>query len=158
MFEQLFFNLGIPTYMQSIYVTITNTRTINFPKQMPNQIGWIYGISTYCDGVTPDNQTLPTTAQAEDLYTVWKAGQTEFIAAYRVSQLSFFNANGTDQQYQPVNIPSKISLDQSQIINPTGASGFTLMLNLFYIDEASYLNLIKSGRLGTNGLFQQVAR
>lgn len=151
MIEEILFKLGIPTYMESVYTTLTAKAVIRLPKQMPTQIGWIYGLSVYCDGVTPTGETLITTAQSEDLYMVLKAGQTDFIESYRVSQLNISAQNGNDIQYCPVNIPAAISLDQSFWQNPLLITGAEIMLNIYYIDQKSFDVLVAGGWMGING-------
>lgn len=155
--EQVLFRLGIPTYIQSIYVDfpLAAQPVINLPKQLPTQIGWCYGISTDTQGVTPDNTTLITTVEADALYLVFKAGASEFQKSIRMQKLIF--AANVEQRYLPINIPYTVSLDQSYLQNPTGivsavGANKQAKIDLWYIDKKSYITLRKSGYLLANGV------
>lgn len=139
--------LGVPSYMMSIYITLPTSQQQSFEiaKQMPTQIGWIYGISTYVDGFTPENKPLISNSNAESLYLLFKDGGTEFAASKRLSEL-VFQTPVVERDMWYCNIPGNIDLSQSKIQNPqllvgTGA-GECIMLNLYYIDWTSYFNLI----------------
>lgn len=154
--EDTLFKLGIPTYRMPIYVPFGTSPelTIQLPKELPSQIGWIYGLSTLTDNVTPDNQPVISFAQAVNLFLYLKSGQSTFIEAIRIDELMFLSATGVNWRYYPVNIPSSISLDQSYIQNPTGIVAVTklfLTLNLHYIDLKTYNYLVQTGKLLQNG-------
>ena len=151
MFEELCFRLGIPTYVQALSIDITTKQTINFPKNLPEQIGWIYGINTWVDGKTVDNAALITEANAILLWLTLVAGQTQFINPIRVDDLIFDQANGCDQRYMPINIPAQISLDQCFITNPTAIASGVFIFNMRYIDMKSYNYLVSEGLLRVNG-------
>lgn len=139
--------LGLPTYMETIYVPVpgSNQREFGIAKQMPTQIGWIYAISTYVDGVTPENIPLISLANSTNLYVRFKDGMSAFINDKRLSDLVTFNANQGiifDDAWE-CSIPGSIDLSQSKILNPTGivgdpTTGTMIALNLYYIDWTSY--------------------
>lgn len=156
--EELLLKLGIPTYVQALYTTITATDQIQLPKELPNQIGWIYGLSTVVATVTPTNQALITLANAQRLYLTLVSGATLFTNPLRLDQLIYDSTTGCDQRYMRVNVPSKISLDQSYVTNPGAsvASG-VFALQLWYIDKASHKFLVDNGFLGIDGRVQKSA-
>lgn len=132
----------------SIFIELPTAGQLTFEiaKQMPTQIGWIYKMSTYTEGVTPDNKPLISTANANDLYLLFKDGGSEFIASKRLSDLVFQIPVPVLDAWQ-CNIPGNIDLSQSKIQNPTqlvdDGTGITIMLNLTYIDWTSYEELVK---------------
>lgn len=149
--------LGIPTYMQTIYVKVPASAAPNFDiaKQMPTQIGWIYGISTYVDGFTPDNFPLITQANSKALYLQFTDGVSQFINVKRLSELNFDTTlNGyIYADMWECSIPGNIDLSQSKILNPTlitGAAGGTFVaLNLYYVDWTSYQWLLDTKYIKT---------
>jgi hypothetical protein len=158
------FKLGIPYYRQSI---ITNISTqlqaeIPLPKQMPTDVGRIFGLSVYTDTFDPFNNPLISSTQAQNLYLKLKDGSTDFLTPVRLDDL-VFNFGGRPEpsgmKYLPVNEPGQFDLSTSSYINPTGivSAGLkpsSICLNLWYINKQSYYRLIEKGIVLQNGIAQ----
>lgn len=156
--EQQMFRLGIPTYVQSIFSTANAAPTFKIAKQMPTQIGWIYGLSIYTDGVTPDNQSMITLADAQNLFLLLKQGKENVIDVLRLDTLLFTSTQniGCDKRYYNINIwADNISLDQSTYLNPTAIATGEIMLNLHYISKEDRDYLRSVGYLGIDGKLKQ---
>lgn len=153
--EALFLKLGIPTYTTTIYsplpVSAATSNTFPIAKQLPTQIGRIYGMAVYCDTFTPDNKALITTANAQVLYLTLKDGATNFVEDLRLSDMqSQFLAtpNARPTNYLPVNIPGGFDLSTSFYSNPTGLvtgpTNVTVALKLWYISVETYNTMTKN--------------
>lgn len=149
------FEYGIDTYVSGIETSIstTNQREIPISKQISQPIGLIFGLSTYADTVTPANDPLISTTEAENLYLTFKDGPDEFFEPIRMDAL-IFNFSGfpntNANRYLHVNIQANFDLSTSFYSNPTGIVSDeegtkTIMLNLWYISTESYLFLIDQG-------------
>jgi hypothetical protein len=150
MFLQMLFKLGIPTYTTTIYSNIPSTAELNIPiaKQLPTQIGRIYGMAIYADSETPDNKTLISTTDAFNLYMTLKDGATNFFEEVRLTDMltNFHNVPVTrPTNYLEVNIPGGFDLSTSYYINPTGIVTGTIALKLWYISVATYSTMMKKG-------------
>lgn len=159
MFLQMLFKLGIPTYTTTIYSSLPVSSEVNIPiaKQLPTQIGRIYGMAIYCDSVTPDNKQLITTTDATNLYLTFKDGATNFFEDLRLTDLlSEFSGvpSPRPNSYLPVNIPGGFDLSTSFYINPTGivagATGKTIALKLWYVSVPTYSTMLKKGMVLEN--------
>lgn len=149
------FEYGIDTYVMSLLTPLPVIAETNIPiaKQIPQQVGLIFGLSVYTDTVTPANQPLITTADAENIYLTFKDGPTEFFQPIRLDNLNFTFVgvpNINPQRFMPVNIQGNFDLSTSFYANPTGVASVapavtTIMLNLWYISTESYLFLIEKG-------------
>lgn len=148
------FRLGIPTYVQSIFSTVAATPSIDIAKQMPTQIGWIYGLSIYVDGVSPDNFALITLADAQSLFLLLKQGKENIVEVLRLDEFLFTSTQniGCDERFYRINIwADNLSFDQSKYLNPTNIASGVIMLQLHYIsiEDRDYLRSI--GYLGIDG-------
>lgn len=154
MFLEMLFKLGIPTYTTTIYSSIAATAEvqISIAKQLPTQIGRIYGMATYADSVTPDNKQLITTADASNLYLTFKDGATNFFEDLRLTDLlsEFSGVPATRlTNYLECNIPGGFDLSTSFYTNPTGIvaglNGKTIALKLWYVSVPTYSTMLKKG-------------
>lgn len=158
--QQTLFKLGIPTYCYSVETDITANNSIKIGETLPQDLGWIYGLSTNATGVTARDQTklLPSFAQLSNLYLNLKYGQSIFVNGLRLCDLLFLDpASGipiNSSRYLEVNVPLNTDLKLSFIDNPTLITGVTCVLNLYYIDKISYSTLVKQGLVLQNGLKQ----
>lgn len=154
---------GIPSYRTQIVTPIPTgiTQEIQIAKQLPTQIGRIFGMSVYTDTVTPGNLPLITTADATNLYINIVHGATTFFENTRLDDLNF-NPAGVPvlpaDKWLPVNIPGDFDLSTSKYLNPTGivsaaapAAATQIWLNLWYISEQSYKTLQARGFVLVNG-------
>ena len=146
---------GIDSYRMSILSPIPTTAEQQIPiaKQIPQQVGLIFGMSIYTDTITPAAQPLITTADAENLYLTFKDGPTDFLQPVRLDEMNYNFVgvpNVNPQLYLPVNIQGNFDLSTSFYSNPSlifsiAPAVTTIMLNLWYISTESYLFLIKQG-------------
>jgi len=141
-FEGELFKLGVGTWVMDVITQIPNPAStqFNIGQTLPKNVGYIYGLSTYCDGVDTQNVALPTTAQLQALYLTFKNGPAEFFSMVRMSDFSNELLNATsnsyqvrDQKYTPVNIPA-FDLSTSFYNNPTSIVGpINIRLKLWYV-------------------------
>lgn len=161
--QDILFAHGIPTYTMSLNVTIPldNEAQLLIGKQIPQQVGLIFGMFTYTDTVSPSNNPLITAADASSLYLVLKDGPTEFFQPMRLDSLIFTVAGFpsiNDRRYMDVLLPGTFDLSTSYISNPTGIvsdpeeKATVIMLGLWYISTESYLYLINKGIIDENAL------
>lgn len=155
------FRLGIPTYTTTIFSPIPETASLIFPiaKQLPTQIGRIYGMAIYADSVTPSNDSLITTTDCTNLYMTLKDGATNFFENVRLTDLlSEFSGTPSPRpnNFLAVNIPGGFDLSTSFYSNPTGlvagAGNTTVALQLWYVSVPTYNTMLKSGTVGKNGV------
>lgn len=157
MIDEFLFKLGIPTYIESVFTSVPDTaeQQFNLPKQMPTQIGWIYGLSIYVGTVTPTNTALITMTDATNLFLVLKSGQSNFIESLRLDDMIFNQATGVRSRYLEISVPNDISLDASFYQNPTGIIGpKQIMLNIHYISNVGRQTLVENGIIGVGGTFK----
>lgn len=158
------FKHGIPTYTMALQSPIptTNEAQLIISKQIPQQVGLIFGVYTYTDTVTPSNNPLITATDATNLYLVLKDGPTEFFQPIRLDSLMFTNPgfpNVDSKRYLDVLIPGTFDLSTSFYANPTGIVSAAapelatnIMLGLWYISTESYLYLINNKIVDENAL------
>lgn len=164
MLYQDFFKLGIPTYTTNIYSAVPTTAVPQIPiaKQLPTQIGRIFGMSIYTDGVTPANAALISVANASNLYLTLKHGATNFFEDLRLSELMCVSATANqvpiarDTNYMSCNIPGDFDLSTSFYSNPTSIIAGTICLKLWYISTDTYYTLQRSGMVWNNAKKIQV--
>lgn len=154
--QQWLLQLGIPSYRVSINTTVVNQAKIEIAESMPNQIGWIYGLSVYTDSVTPENVAQITMANSRALYLNLKDAATDFFETIRLDELNYqSNAVGVpannNERYTPVGIPGSIDLSQSYYFNPTIITSGVIMLNLWYISDRSYSQLVNGKIIKKDG-------
>ena len=85
--EKLLFQLGIGTWVMDIVTAFPATAQsqITIGKTLPTNIGFIYGITSYADGVDALNQPLPSTNQSTQIYLTLQNGSTIFFEKVRLS-------------------------------------------------------------------------
>lgn len=169
MIEEQLFKLGVKTYTDTYYTNLQGISPTKIGQDMPNPVGWIYGISIETDSVNPTDQSLPniTLVQASQLWLYFKLGTNLFINNMRCDKLVYYNpasnllsppfpANtvqqcnySNQQRYFPVNIPCTTDLKQSYYNNPTGigssSSIVQIPLTIWYININSYKDLLRKG-------------
>jgi len=167
MVEEMLFRVGIPTYKTTLQIDLPAAAQV---KQLLNQkapinIGWIYGISINVDGHLPlDNSAnLITKTDAGNLWLSLLIGSNQFVADWRLSELMYMQYNVDREMnwnYAPVSLPmgsdakgnSQIDWQKSYVTNPSGIVSKTILLNLWYIDIASYSNLVNSKFMWVTGV------
>lgn len=154
MMQELLLKTGIPSYVTNIISPIPTTNQLQIPiaKTIPQQIGYIYGITFLTDTEDPNDDTMITFAQAQQLFLVFKDGPTEFFQQIRLDQAvlplaGFPNLN--NRPYLPVNIPGNFDLSTSYFQNPTGIVSVdtitTIFMQLWFISTESYKFLMDKG-------------
>ena len=160
MIIDMLMRLGIPTLTTTIYspLSVAPEQSIKIAQQLPTQIGRIYGMAIYADGVTPDNKALITTSEAALIYLTLKEGMANFLEDLRLDDmLTVFSGAPVTRPvpYLPVNVPNTFDLSTSQYSNPTGivagANNKTIALKLWYISIETYNRLLADGTLLKNG-------
>lgn len=140
--EQLLFKLGIASWAQDIITPIPTTAATTFQigKTLPTNVGFIYGLSTYADGLDPEGNTLITTTQAQGLYLNLQDGATQFFESIRMDDLLNTFA-GTPvvrpQKYMPVCIPD-FDLSKSVYQNPNSFISGTIRLKIWYVQTKDW--------------------
>jgi hypothetical protein len=159
--QQLLFKLGIPSYTTTLFTPIpaTAVQQIQIAKQLPKSIGRIYGLSIYCDTVTPANDALITTTDAQNMYISLKDGTDLFYENVRLDDMlsTFTGVPSTRPQvYLPVSIQNEVDLSTSYYLNPTGivagANAKTIALKLWFIDKPTYNMMLKNKMFMTNAM------
>ena len=162
--EMFLLRLGIRTYSYPVITAFNSSGAppsgqIEVPigDSLSTELGWIYGISTEVEGVTPKdkNVALPTFAQAAGLYLNLQNAQTWYINDFRFTNMIYCNpASGiaipSGARYYPVNIPMQTDLKQSIIRNPLQQFGFSTMITFHYIPRETYNQLVKDGLMKNN--------
>lgn len=156
--EELCFKLGLKTYSDTYYTNLVGVSPTKIGQDMPNPVGWIYGISIDTDSVNPTDASLPniTLAQASNLWLYFKFGVELFINNMRCDKLVYYGnaisgaVNYSNQQrYFPVNIPRVTDLKQSYYNNPQGygtqTSPLQIPLTIWYLTVDTCNDLVKKG-------------
>jgi len=153
--QAMLMKLGIPTLFTNIQVLLSGATPQTIAQQMQKSIGRIYGISTYTDSVTYNNQPLITSTNCLNLYLTFVKGTNQFAGRIRFDDFNFnaITVNSPFNKYLEVNLPGDggIDLDKTFIDNPTLIAGATISLNLWYIDKDTYADLEKDGLVFRNG-------
>lgn len=153
-FEQMMVKLGIPVYTDTYYTLINGGAQAKIGQDMPNSVGYIFGISTIVNGVQPTDQTkiIISTAQASAIWLYLKIGVNLFQNNFRLDKLIFEDSTAPGQyanqrRYFDVSIPRVMDLKESYYLNPTAigtpAAPRFVALQIYYIDIASYDLLVK---------------
>lgn len=140
--------LGIPTLFTNLTILLSGATPQPLAQTMQKSIGRIYGISTYTDAVTFNNQPSITTGDASTLYLTFVMGTNNFAGRFRFDDFNYNPLAATGfpaDRYLPVNIPGTIDLDKSFIDNPTGLAALNVTINLWYIDKDTYDYMEKQG-------------
>jgi hypothetical protein len=123
--EDIITRAGIATYITKLVseIPVNNTTEIPLPKQIPQQIGLIYGLFLYADTVALSKNPLITSADAQNLYLVLKDGPTEFFETVRLDDLlnTMVGVPLTrNEMHYKCNIPGNFDLSASFYQNPSG--------------------------------------
>lgn len=121
------------TYVETIETILDGTQRQSIRQDMPDQILFIYGISTSVGGVTPANDPIVFPGEDLLLYVELVRNATDLWDNYRLDKL--IRSADADLGYFPVKLPGKIDMDRSVIINPTAITGRTVILDLLYIPK-----------------------
>lgn len=156
--ESWLFKAGIPTYKTWLEIDLpTPAQTqIEIADKVPENVGWIYGMSIQSDGKSPYDASKPLIS-ATDAYLLWltlKYATSDFVDTWRLSDLNFNPSLGVRQQpnnYAPCSIPMGTDWRKSKIINTTGIVGKTIWLDVYFIDVATYKNLRNSNTIWFEG-------
>lgn len=145
----MLFRYGVTSWVQDIITPLPNPGSTNFQigKNLPTDVGFIYGLSTYADGTDPDGNTLITTTQAQNIYLTLQNGATQFFSQLRMSDLLNEFAGSPivrPEKFTPVNIPI-FDLSKSFYQNPTTVINAVIRLKLWYIQKNQYDDLVKAG-------------
>ncbi len=146
--NDMLIKLGIPTLFTNITILLTGATPQTLAQQMQKSIGRIYGISTYTDTVTFNNQDLISATDATNLYLTFVKGTNNFAGRFRLDDFLFTSTNNIGLKYLEVSLPGigGIDLDKTFIDNPTAiAGGKNVSINLWYIDEDTYVYMEKQG-------------
>lgn len=159
MIQETLLKLGIPTYSVTIYTKLEDVTSQLIGDRMPEQIGWIYGLSTEVGDTHPDDATKQLISD-NDIGSIWlclKYGATEYIQDLRMTNLVFTSSQRpgmwfNPQRFFPVNIPMHTDLSTSKYKNPNKISNVHVALTLYYIDKTAYKNLLAQGIILANGV------
>jgi len=146
--QLLFLEYGIGSWVQDFITTLPTSPTgvgsssFEIGKNFPTDMGFIYGLACYADGVDSANNPLITTTQAQNMYLCAKDGATEFITDLRLSDmLNEFAGSPVvrPEKYMPINIPS-FDLSKSVYKNPLLFAGtnITIRLKVWYIQTRDW--------------------
>lgn len=127
------------TYFESIQIDLDGNREITIGTRLASQILYVYGVSTYLSGQTPNGLNLIVPGDDLNLYLSLRDGANDFIEQIRLSDLVF--SSDVRVKHYPVWIPgnlsrnSRLDLDKSQIFNPTLINNRTVLFNVWYIPK-----------------------
>lgn len=137
--EDILFKLGVTSFVTDIITTLPNPVSTSFQvgKILQTDIGFIYGLSTYADGLDEAGNTLITTTQAQGIYLTLQDGPTAFLETIRMSDLLNEFAGSPvvrPAKYTPVRI-ERFDLSKSSYKNPNSFINATIHLKLWYIQS-----------------------
>jgi len=135
--QTVLFRMGIGTWSTDMVTIMPNPASPKFQigKNLPTDVGFIYGLTTYADGTDPDGNTLISTAQAQNIYITLQDGATQFFEQIRMSDLLNEFAGSPivrGEKFLPVAIPA-FDLSKSYYQNPNSYVTATIRLKLWYI-------------------------
>lgn len=141
----IIFQCGFATYVEDVVTPLpTSAAATNFQvgKNLPEDVGFIYGLSTYADGLDAEGRTLISTTQAQGIYLTLQEGPTQFIQQVRMDDLLNTFAGSPvvrPQKFTPVNIPV-FDLSKSFYSNPNSYFGAntSIHLKLWYINQPDF--------------------
>jgi hypothetical protein len=159
MVEHWLFTRGVPTYKTQIFVDLPASaeNSIELGNTVPENIGWIYGLSINVGGTKPmdASKNLISLANSYDLWLILKYGSSDFIDQFRLSNMvynTYATARSQVQNYMPVSIPMGTDWKKSTIQNMTSITSVTIMLDIYFIDIPTYKNLTASGVIWERGI------
>jgi hypothetical protein len=148
---------GCKTRVLQIKTVLNAQNSQNLGSQLQTNVGLIFGLSVYADGIDFANQTLITSNQAYSLFLNLVHGDKEIIQQFRlVDLLNQVNGSPLDRsaKYTEFIIKAEdLQLDISQYLNPLligGAASLAtpaVVLNLWYINRYDRMMLQNNGIL-----------
>lgn len=154
--QEMLFKNGVATWIQDIVTALpistgsTGSSEFQIGKNLATNIGFIYGLSVYADGVDNSGATLISTTQAQNMYLSLADGGTQFVQYIRLSDLLNEFAGSPvvrPDKFTPLNVPV-FDLSQSYYYNPNLYINATIRLKLWYIKKADFTMLKASGFFG----------
>lgn len=147
-FEDKLFVLGVSTFITEIVTPFPApgqpNQTFQVGKTLSEDVGFIYGLSTYADGVDVANIPLPSTTQCQQTFFVAQNGATIFMEPTRLDDmLNVFSGSPVvrPERYYRVNIP-RFDISKSYYANPTLITGpINIRLRLHYIQAKDWLRV-----------------
>jgi hypothetical protein len=146
--QTLLFRMGIGTWTQDFITTFgaIGQSEIIIGQNLPTDIGYIYGMNTYADGVDAQNNPLPSTVNMQNIWLNLKSGSTTFFETRRMSDLLNEFA-GTPvvrpEKFIPVSIP-RFDLSKSFYANPTAITNVAVHLTLWYVQADAWKEIKQS--------------
>lgn len=166
--EHWLFRLGVPTYKTYLQIDLGTTanQKIEIADKVPENVGWIYGLSVQKDGSFPYDATIPliSNVQSYQLWLTLKYATSDFVDTWRLSDLIYtpfvpapviVYDRQQERNYTPVSIPMGVDWRKSTIINPTGIVNATIFMDVYFIDLNTYKNMRESGVIGFQGKFDK---
>lgn len=156
--QSMLFRWGITTWQQDIITMLPNTPSTNFQvgKNLPTDVGFIYGLSTYADSQDSDGNQLITTTQAMGIYLSLVNGASTFFNQIRLDDLLNVYAGSPvvkPNQFMPVNLPI-FDLSKSNYFNPFTYSSAVVTtvihLKLWYIQKSQFDFLVSKGEFSVH--------
>jgi len=139
--------MGVSTWATDIITQLPVPATENFEigKTLPENVGFIYGISIYADSLDPVGNTLISTTQAQGMYINIRDGATTFFPAMKLSDFLSEVAGSPivrAEKFVPVNIKA-FDLSTSSYSNPNLFTGAFIRLKLWYIQKGEWQRVKK---------------
>lgn len=150
--ETMCFRCGIGIWVQDIKTLLpVNASAVPFQigKILQTDIGFIYGLVMYSDGVDADGDTMVSTTQCQNMYLNLKDGASDFIQRIRLSDLlNEFSGSPVirEKKYTPIAI-TRFDLSNSTYANPlaytSSPANVSVNLKLYYIQVDDWKMLEK---------------
>lgn len=146
--EDLLFKMGVQSWATDIITPLPSApASTNFQigKTLATNVGFIYGVSVYADGIDPVGNPLISTTQAQGIYVTWQNGSSQFYETVRLDDyLNTFAGTPVvrPDKYTRVNWPT-FDLSKSFFNNPFLYTNATIRIKLYYVQIEDW-NLIKS--------------
>jgi hypothetical protein len=145
--QDILFKMGVGTWVIDIITQFPNPASVKFQvgKNLPDNVGFIYGLSTYCDGVDQDANVLMTTTQAQNTFLTLQDGSTQFLEGIRMDDMLNDYAGTVvvnPHKYLPVAIPA-FDLSKSFYQNPNGYMGSYIRLKLWFVQKQDWVHIAK---------------
>jgi hypothetical protein len=144
--QSILFKMGIGTWVSDIITPVPSPiASTNFQvgKTLPTDVGFIYGLSVYADGVDSQNNPLISTTQAQNLFLCLQDGPTQFMEDIRLSDLLNEFAGSPvvrPDKFTPVNI-AKFDLSKSSYKNPLSFTSGVIHLKIWYVNSRDWAHL-----------------
>jgi hypothetical protein len=145
--QSILFKMGIGTWVIDIVTQLPAPASAKFDvgKNLPGNVGFIYGLSIYADGLDQDSNALITTTQAQNLFLTLQDGSTQFLEGIRLDDMLNDYAGTVvvnPNKFMPVAIPA-FDLSKSFYQNPNGYTGSYIRLKLFFVQKQDWVHVAK---------------